>query len=103
MKFNKEIIEHIERNLGLSFIDDKYVDGEVCFANSSEVRTEFRQSFSAQDIVNYIQAIEHKMNDKAIVQIPYPKGLDAFWKLVEEGAKMETNKRIEQYQKMEWY
>lgn len=92
-RFSNEIIREIEVGIGISFVEESYSDGEVCFANSSEVRSEFRQSFSARDILNYIRAIlfNRKEVETSSLKIPYPKDVFDFWRLVEQDGELKTD------------
>lgn len=103
-RFNGEIIRQIEVRIGIPFMEQSYSDGEVCFANSSEIRSEFKQSFSTFDVLNYIQAVLSDRIEASIssMKIPYPQNVSIFWRLVEQGMKMETH-RQEDYIATEWY
>lgn len=104
IRFNKEIIREIEVRIKIPFDDDNYASGEVCFANSNEVRPEFRQNFSALDVQNYIRAVLFNQKKALIlpVKIPYPKDVSTFWELVEEGAKLPMNEGVEDNIETEW-
>ena len=72
-------------------------EGEVCFANSPEVRPEFRQTFAPIDILDYIYAVLHSPTYREkykeflkidFPRVPYPKDAATFWKLVALGGEL---------------
>lgn len=92
---NPEIVKQIEDSLGLIFIREKETEGEVCFANSKELRSEYKQSFTPLDLLNYSYAVLHlpnsheKYKDFLNIEfpyIPYPTDTNLFWKLVTLGS-----------------
>ncbi|MCV9928620.1 hypothetical protein OIU83_13205 [Flavobacterium sp. LS1R49] len=101
--FDKEDLDTIEKILGIPFITDYYVKGEVCFANDDEIRGEFRESFDRFHVLSYINAIiDQSINEESnkpsktnFIKIPYPKDSAYFWKLVAIGEKLEKNYLIE--------
>ena len=56
---NAEIIKQISEKLQLSFINEEEMEriGEVCFANSPEVRPEFRLVFTSKDVLDYLYSV----------------------------------------------
>ena len=96
---NPEIIHQIATKLSLTFITEKEIssEGEVCFANSPEVRPEFRTTFAPIDILDYIYAVMHSLTYREkykeflkidFQRIPYPKDAVSFWKLVALGGEL---------------
>ncbi|HEY5371541.1 MAG TPA: type ISP restriction/modification enzyme [Hanamia sp.] len=94
-----EIVIEIANRLGLTYIAEKEIpaEGSVCFANSREVRPEFRLTFAATDIFDYIYAVLHstayKNKYKEFLKIdaprvPYPKDSMSFWQLVKPGGEL---------------
>lgn len=82
---NFEITDKIARSLGLIFLNQKET-GNVCFANSDEVRPEFKQSFTTIDLLDYIFAMQHYNKD--LQKIPIPLDSMHFWKLVQFGRNL---------------
>lgn len=82
---NLEIVDKIARSLGLIFLNRKET-GNVCFANSDEVRPEFRQSFTTIDLLDYVFAMRHYETD--LQKIPIPIDCIHFWKLVQYGRNL---------------
>lgn len=96
---NPEIVNQIATHLSLSFTNEKEIpsEGEVCFANSPEVRPEFRQTFAPIDILDYIYAVLHSPTYREkykeflkidFPRVPYPKDAATFWKLVALGGQL---------------
>ena len=91
------IIQQITSSLGLAFINPNEANGEVCFANERGLRPEFRQSFTATDLLDYIFAVLHGNSNSekyeqflktGVAQIPYPTNTDNFWQLVQTGGRL---------------
>jgi hypothetical protein len=89
-----EVIQNIGHALGLSFVQEKEKESEVCFMNSEELRPEFRLSFAPVDVADYIYAVlqnisnnayQEKSNKDLLLEIPYPKDAPDFWGLVKAG------------------
>ncbi len=96
---NPEITNQFAKTLGLVYVSSKEPDGNLCFANNDEVRSEFKLTFTSKDIINYIAAVLHAPIFTAQQQkflktnssiIPYPKDPEIFWELVEIGSKMRS-------------
>ena len=94
---NLEIVGAFEKGLGLTFTPEKEEEGEVCFAGSSEVRSEFRQSFAPIDLLDYIYAVLHSPSYREkykeflkidFPRVPYPTDAAEFWKLVALGGEL---------------
>ena len=102
-----EIVNQIAQKLGLKFTNEKEEDirenaSPVCYANSDEVREEFKietqpQSFALIDILDYIYAIlyspTYKEKYKEFLKIdfprvPYPADKKTFWELVKLGGEL---------------
>ncbi|MEN2412894.1 hypothetical protein [Flavobacterium mesophilum] len=86
---NTEIINLISKRLGLLFFNEEE-NGNVCFANNAELRSEFRQSFRILDLLDFSLAILHSsIYEEGIVKekqkIPFPHDADLFWKIVKIG------------------
>ena len=102
---NPEIVKQIAEGLSLTFTNEKETEGEVCFANSKEVRAEFKQSFAPIDLLDYIYAVLHSPTYREkykeflkidFPRVPYPKapspseraGGEDFWQLVKLGGEL---------------
>ncbi|PRY90595.1 type ISP restriction/modification enzyme [Mongoliibacter ruber] len=94
---NPKILKEIEKALGLGFIAERPEGDGVCYADSGELRTEYRQSFAPIDLLDYIYAVLHspayREKYKEFLKIdfprvPYPTDQESFWKLVELGGQI---------------
>jgi len=96
---NPEVVIKIANRLGLAYFAEKEIstEGEVCFANSPEVRPGFRLTFSATDVFDYVYALLHspvyKDTYKEFLKpdfprVPYPNDTIAFWQLVKLGNEL---------------
>lgn len=92
-----ETIGKIEDKLKLTFVSKKEGTGNVCMANSPEVRDDYKDTFNAKDLLYYMYAVLHsprylgKYNDLSkidLVEVPYPNNQYRFWKLVSYGAQL---------------
>ena len=99
LKVNPEIVNQIASKLYLTFITEKEFssEGEVCFANSEEVRPEFRLTFAPIDILDYIYAVLHSPSYREkykeflkinFQRVPYPDDTTTFWELVKLGGEL---------------
>lgn len=92
MALNTETVQFIANGYGLLFMDEKET-GNVCFAHSQELRPEFKQSFTAIDVLDLSYAILHSSlyseDLKAgELKIPIPQDVAVFWKLVQIGEEL---------------
>jgi len=96
---NSEIVIKIANRLGLAYFGENDISagGEVCFANSPEVRPGFRLTFSAADVFDYAYALLHSpvymdtykefwKSDSP--RVPYPNDTTTFWQLVKLGSEL---------------
>ncbi|MGW8122772.1 hypothetical protein ACV07N_08930 [Roseivirga echinicomitans] len=61
--------------------EDQEGSSNVCFAESQDLRPEFRDSYSATDLLNYIQYALDELEQPDLAHIAYPKSSEEFWKL----------------------
>jgi predicted helicase len=94
---DQEMAKQIATSLGLTFIDEKETESEVCFANSPDLRSEFKQSFTSMDLFDYIYAVLHSSTYRKkykeflkidFPRVPYPTDRDQFWKFVKLGGEL---------------
>ena len=94
---NPAIVQEIATQLGLSFVPEKETGGNVCMADSEEVRPEYRQTFAPIDLLDYIYAVLHSPSYRETYReflkidfprVPYPKDAAAFWALVALGGQL---------------
>ncbi len=91
---NLKIVKNIEEQLGLTFVAEPFDEGNVCMANSPEVRDDYRGTFTPNDLRDYIYAVLHstsyreKYKESSKIDfssISYPKDVRGFWSLVDLG------------------
>ena len=86
-----EVVAELSKRLRLPYLETNDNEGNVCFINSEEVRPEFRQVFTSQDVAYYLvglfdgsAAIEIS-KENFHLNIPYPQNANAFWQKAELG------------------
>lgn len=101
-EFTPETFHKIADVLALTFNNEKENESNVCFANDKDLRYEFKNSFSAEDVLNCLYAVLNlecenstidlisiqkvvKSNQKSEIQ-------KTFWELVEIGKKVKDNR-----------
>jgi predicted helicase len=93
-----EALRRVEEKLKLTYVTENSVEGNVCMANSSEVRDAYKDVFNSKDLQNYLYAVlnsslsrtKYRSALKAyIFQIPFPSDQEQFWKLVRLGAQLQ--------------
>lgn len=91
-----KILSKIEKSLGLDFVPEEE-EGNVCMANSGEVRGDFRTTFAPIHLLDYIYAVLHSPTYRETYKeflkidfprVPYPENQEQFWQLVELGGKL---------------
>ena len=86
--FSKSFIDYCSQVLGLSFIQEEKT-GNICFAgNNSDMRDDFKQLFTAEDLINYLNAYLHSDFYRSQNLIHYPKSERTFWSIVALGKKL---------------
>lgn len=95
--FPPQVVEGISRCLGLLFVLENVLGGNVCLANAEEVRPEYRTTFSSGDLLDYFYALlhlpEYRRHYKDFLKtdfpcISYPKDAEAFWLLAKSGRQL---------------
>lgn len=79
---NGILLSKIEQTLNLIFIKEE-LETNVCFANTDEVRPEYKQSFRLIDLLDYVYVFAHSAFYKQSHKIIIPTDAEVFWKLVE--------------------
>ncbi len=94
---NMEIVSEIAKAINLTFVPEKEVPLNVCFANNEEIRPEYRDTFAPIDILDYIYAVLHSPTYRETYKeflkidfprVPFPKDAETFWKLVKLGGEI---------------
>jgi len=90
------VVGQISKNTGLTFELEIGAGGKVCFANSPELRDDFKIVFSPWDVLDYSYGTLHSLANRTnyetpqtdFLHLPYPKETTTFWKMVESGRKI---------------
>ena len=79
--------------IGLTLkVDNPDSRSNVCFAESEELRSEFRNSYTPTDLVNYSYADLNNAEQPDLMKITYPENTAVFWDLVAQGQTENWNK-----------
>src|SRR5690625_1901915 len=95
-EINTKILKNVEQALGLVCLSEDPGEGEVCFAQSTEVRDDFRAYFTPVHLFQYAYAVMHRSGLRkdypAILKsdflLPYPKESDLFWGMRRLGERL---------------
>lgn len=87
---NQALLLKIEQTLNLIFIKEENVN--VCFANSDEVRPEYKQSFRLLDLLDYMYAFVHSSVYQESLKVVITIEAEFFWKLVKTGSELRNKK-----------
>ncbi|MFB9079678.1 hypothetical protein ACFFLS_07310 [Flavobacterium procerum] len=90
-KLNPEILSKIEQILNLIFIKEENTNS--CFANSEEVRSEYKQSFKIFDLLDYVNAFTHSSFYKESHQISIGTETTFFWEMVKIGSDLRKSEK----------
>ena len=103
-EFAPQIVTQISQHIGMIFIPQEESGGNVCLANSEEVRPEYRTTFSSVDLLNYFYALIHSRSystkfkealKEDLSGLPYPKGAEDFWRLAKIGGQLRQTHLLE--------
>lgn len=83
-KLNAVLLSKIEQILNLIFIKEES-ETNVCFANSTELRSGYRQNFTTIDLLDYLYAFAHSSFYRKSLNIVIVVEDELFWKLVKIG------------------
>lgn len=88
LKLSPSFIQLMSIKLDLAYVGEEEQEGNLCFANHSAMRPEFRLSFSKMDIIHYIKALIPKdyIEIKAD-KIPFPTSDLKFWETIKNTTK----------------
>ena len=89
------LVNHFGEKLGLMYIREKgFKDDNLCYLDSAELRDEYKTSFTAIDVLDYLYAVLHarkngeKLLNSDFSQIPISKDTVLFWALVKRGREL---------------
>ncbi|WP_426485899.1 hypothetical protein [Flavobacterium sp. 2] len=89
---NREIVMQFSNHSGLLFSNETET-GNVCFAESNELRSEYRLSFKLVDLLDYVYAFAHSSIYKETQKIILPPDADSFWNLVKIGKRIRKTEK----------
>lgn len=88
-------IRKLEKLTGLVYVPEIPAVGRVCFAESEGLRPEFKTMFTAQNLNDYLLALENSdgrfeanLLGTNIDSLRFPKNAAVFWEMVDEGNKL---------------
>lgn len=91
LRINPVIGEKIAVGIGLTYLDEEEIAGNLCMAHIEEVLPEFREICTNKDIRSYVSSILRtsdfeKIKNSGItkIKISFPENSKTFWTLVEE-------------------
>ncbi|UMB59525.1 hypothetical protein MHL31_10585 [Lutibacter sp. A80] len=73
----------MENLLGLTYLENTDLQGNLCFVNNSEVLSEFKTVFTKKDIIRYvISSLNKTIFDSEKDEIQLPINAHNFWEKV---------------------
>ena len=100
--FTPKLFHEIEQIVALNFESGTNVEGNVCFSNHIDLRSEFKDSFSAEDVLNCLYAVLNWEDENSTIDLISIRKIvksnqkseiqKTFWKLVEIGKKIRNKK-----------
>jgi hypothetical protein len=82
------IQKHLLADLKLTLNQVYETEGEVCQLNSPELRPEFRLTFTQNDVLDYLYAMQHRPELKSAETLPADTGM--FWDRVQLGRELRS-------------
>ena len=83
LQINPDMLKIMATQLNLNFRESDSIESNLCFANHSEVRAEFRTTFNKMDIIRYASSFIIK--DTFYLEneeVPLPENALKFWEAV---------------------
>ena len=91
LELNPQIMTVFSKKVGLVFILDNETIGNTCFANSQEIRNDFKTTFTISDILEFTFAClkaEMKGTEQIdTIALKLPKNQEEFWKMIQLGSE----------------
>ena len=94
-----KLIQKLEKHLNLIYVFESTGEGRVCFAESEELRPDFKTTFTVQNFDDYLSALkklehlfEADLSEKNNEGFRFPKNTEVFWAMVEKGNKLRNKK-----------
>ena len=98
LRQHPEVIAALSKQLHLCYRESKGNQSNVCFIESEEVRSEFREAFTSEDVGYYLigllkgAAANEVAKENFHLYFPYPKNADDFWQKIEQGRLVKDNR-----------
>lgn len=84
---NREVISCFSKTLGLLYLSENEITGNVCFANSDEIQHDFKTTLTKSDLLEYTLGClktEMKVTKRLdATRLKLPKKPEEFWKMVQ--------------------
>lgn len=96
---NKKIVEEFAEKVRLEYLEEEPNNGGVCFAESDEVRPDYKTYFTPLDLLDYIYAVLHSPKYRETYKeflkidfprVPYAEDQEKLWQLVRLGGELRT-------------
>ena len=90
-------INQIAESLKMTFITKKELNSNICFVNSDELRPEYKDLFTLENLYDYLYAVWYSITQKEntnegftkiFKNIPLPTDKKKFWELVYFGKEL---------------
>lgn len=97
------IFDRIKKQIDLPFMIDQYEEGSVCFANSKDIRSDYKLYFTLDDVVYYVYGVINHFLDvenSSLIEnrtIPFPINTTQFWDYVLIGKELHHNNKVIEY------
>ncbi|WP_417444534.1 type ISP restriction/modification enzyme [Joostella sp.] len=104
----RDIVNEISSVISLPFIFEQETEANVCYANSSELRDDYKTSFTLFDVLDYMYAVLHaplqRESNKELININsngllLPKDTNTFWESVKTGRALRVSFILEYIEK----
>jgi hypothetical protein len=96
VEHNISLVQRIACSLGLTFVLERE-EGNVCFADHPDLRSEFKQTFTPIDLLDYVYALVNStaynqkynaITDKELAALKYTSNPEILWPLVALGTEL---------------
>lgn len=82
---DEEVLQNLVKCLQMEFLNESPQEGKVCFAQSDEVRDDFKTFFTAVDLLAYLNSLEEiAFIEKSTYLLWYPSDSQQFWKSIKK-------------------
>lgn len=87
IRINPRVITYFGSTLGLLYLSENEIIGNVCFANSDEIRSDFKTTFTESDILEYVYGCLQSDGIRVTktldtIQLKFPKNKEEFWQII---------------------